>query len=51
MTLVFEFLAIGSGIIRKYGLVEVDTALLEEVCHCAESLFGHIYVQAMDSIE
>ena len=25
---------IGSGNIRRYGLVEVSMALLEEVCHC-----------------
>jgi hypothetical protein len=24
----------GSGTIRRYGLVEVGVALLEEMCHC-----------------
>jgi hypothetical protein len=31
-----ECLAIGSGTIRRCGLVRVSEALLEEVCHCGE---------------
>jgi hypothetical protein len=31
---VFEFLAIGSGIIRRCGLIGGAVALLEEMCHC-----------------
>ena len=34
---VFEVLAVGSGTIRRHGIVRVSVALLEEVCHC-----GHI---------
>ena len=29
---------IGSGTIRKDGLVEVDMAMLEKVCHCGGGL-------------
>jgi hypothetical protein len=29
---------IGSGTGRRYGLVEVGVALLEEVCHCGGGL-------------
>ena len=28
----------GSGTIRRYGLVGVGVALLEEVCHCRSGL-------------
>ena len=29
---------LGSGTIRRYDLVGVDVALLEEVCHCRGGL-------------
>lgn len=35
-----------SGTIRKYGLIEGDVALLEEVCCCGYgALMSHIYAQ------
>ena len=45
----FEYLVIGSGTIRRYGLVGVDVALLEELCHCGAG-FEFSYTQAMPSV-
>jgi hypothetical protein len=42
---------IGSGTIRRYGLVEVGVALLEEVCHCGGRLRDHIYAQVLPNVE
>ena len=34
----FNVWPIGGGTIRRYGLVGVGVALLEEVCHCGGGL-------------
>jgi hypothetical protein len=37
-THVFEYLALGSGSLRRSALVRIGVALLEEVCHCGGGL-------------
>ena len=41
---------IGSGTIRRCGLVGVGVTLLQEVCHCGGGLWGLTYTQAMPSV-
>ena len=42
---------VGSGTIRRCGLVGVGVPLLEEICHCGGRLQGLIFVQAMLSVK
>ena len=41
---------IGNGAIGRQGFAGVSTALLKEVCHCGDGLWGLIYVQVMPNI-
>jgi hypothetical protein len=41
---------IGSGTIRRYGLVGVGVALLKEVCHCWEGWGLISYAQSRPSV-
>ena len=42
---------IGSGIIRRCGLIGVDVALLEEVCHCGAGALRSPSAQAPPIVE
>ena len=39
----------GSGTIRRYGLIGIGVALLEDMCHCGGGLLGS-YAEALSNI-